>query len=177
MDAKELLDAGRLAAAIEQLNQEVRAHPGDPKLRTFLFEMLCFAGDYERAQRQLDVLGTLDAQAESGTIVYRGVLAAEEARMAVATENRLPAFLLEPPAFASLYLAALHPLREGNAPDDSRRGKNVQWPLSDLLRQSIYSRLAGCEDVNDAERLSHDPIFRLIGSYKNWERGAALTSG
>ena len=35
--------------------------------------------------------------------------------------------------------------------------------------------MAGYEDVNDAERLSHDSIFRLIGSYKNWERGAALT--
>jgi len=59
---------------------------------------------------------------------------------------------------------------------DSRRGKNVQLPLSDLLRQSIYSRLAGYEDVNDAERLSQDPTFRLIGSRKIWERGAALTS-
>src|SRR6202011_5697183 len=43
-------------------------------------------------------------------------------------------------------------------------------------RQSIYSRLAGYEDVNDAERLSQDPTFRLIGSRKIWERGAALTS-
>ena len=47
---------------------------------------------------------------------------------------------------------------------DSRRGKNTQLPLADLLRQSIYSRLAGYEDVNDAERLSQDPTFRLIGS-------------
>jgi hypothetical protein len=37
---------------------------------------------------------------------------------------------------------------------DSRRGKNIQLPLADLLRQSIYSRLAGYEDVNDAARLS-----------------------
>ncbi len=49
-------------------------------------------------------------------------------------------------------------------------------PLADLLRQSVYSRLAGYEDVNDAERLSQDPTFRLIGSEKIWERGAALTS-
>ena len=49
-------------------------------------------------------------------------------------------------------------------------------PLADLLRQSIYSRLAGYEDVNDAERLSQDPTFRLIGSKKILERGAALTS-
>ena len=47
---------------------------------------------------------------------------------------------------------------------DSRRGKNTQLPLADLLRQSVYSRLAGYEDVNDAERLSQDPSFRLIGS-------------
>jgi len=56
------------------------------------------------------------------------------------------------------------------------RGKNTQLPLADLLRQSIYSRMAGYEDVNDAERLSQDPTFRLIGSDKIWERGAALTS-
>src|ERR1700730_3113774 len=59
---------------------------------------------------------------------------------------------------------------------DSRRGKNVQLPLSGLLRQSVYRRLAGYEDVNDAERLSQDPTFRLIGSKKILERGAALTS-
>jgi hypothetical protein len=52
----------------------------------------------------------------------------------------------------------------------------MRLPLADLLRQSVYSRLAGYEDVNDAERLSQDPTFRLIGSEKIWERGAALTS-
>ena len=56
------------------------------------------------------------------------------------------------------------------------RGKNTQLPLADLLRQSVYSRLAGYEDLNDAEWLSQDPTFRLIGSRKIWERGAALTS-
>ena len=49
-------------------------------------------------------------------------------------------------------------------------------PLADLLRQSIYSRLAGYADVNDGARLAQDPTFRLIGSRKIWERGAALTS-
>src|SRR2546426_10861155 len=59
---------------------------------------------------------------------------------------------------------------------DSRRGKNTQFPFADLLRQSVYTRLAGYEDLNDAERLSQDPSFRLIGSEKIWDRGAALTS-
>ena len=44
------------------------------------------------------------------------------------------------------------------------RGKNTQFLLTDLVRQSVYRRLAGYEDVNDAERPSHDPTFRLIGS-------------
>ena len=65
-------------------------------------------------------------------------------------------------------------LIEGHLADS--RGKNIQLPLADLLRQSVYSRLAGYEDMNDAERLAHDPTFRLIGSEKIWERGAALTS-
>jgi len=67
---------------------------------------------------------------------------------------------------------------------DPRRGKNTQLPLADLPRQSVYGRLAGYGDVNDAERLSQDPTFRLIGSEKIFrlrtrdrgERGAALTS-
>ncbi len=59
---------------------------------------------------------------------------------------------------------------------DSRRGLNKKFPLADLLRQSVYSRLAGYEDLNDAVRVSADPTFRLIGSKKNWDRGGALTS-
>jgi type VI secretion system protein ImpE len=113
MDARQMLDAGKLGAAIEQLNQEVRAHPADAKLRSFLFETLCFAGDYDRAQRQLDILGELDAKAGGAAPTYRNALIAERARLAVATEGQLPVFLLEPPPFAALNLAALHHLHEG----------------------------------------------------------------
>ncbi len=58
----------------------------------------------------------------------------------------------------------------------SSRGKNTRIPLDDLIRYSVNHRLAGYEDVNDAERLCRDPTFRLIGSEKIWERGPALTS-
>ena len=56
------------------------------------------------------------------------------------------------------------------------RANNARFSFADLLRQSVYSRLAGYEDVHDAEQLSQDPTFRLIGSEKDWDRGAALPS-
>ena len=56
------------------------------------------------------------------------------------------------------------------------RGNNIQFPLADLFRQSIYSRLAGYEDINDAERLAQDPTFRMLASRERRETRVALTS-
>ena len=43
---------------------------------------------------------------------------------------------------------------------DARTGKNGRYALVGLLRQSVFGRLAGHEDVNDAARLRHDPAMR-----------------
>src|SRR3989442_15896561 len=59
---------------------------------------------------------------------------------------------------------------------DPRPGHNRQFPLPDLFRQSIYSRLAGYEDTNDAERLAEDPTFRMLASRERREASVALTS-
>jgi hypothetical protein len=59
---------------------------------------------------------------------------------------------------------------------DPRSGHNRQFPLPDLFRQSIYSRLAGYEDTNDAERLAEDPAFRILASRERRETSVALTS-
>ena len=64
----------------------------------------------------------------------------------------------------------------GAALSDLRRGKNTRHLLTGLLRQSVYGRLAGYEDVNDAERLSRDPVMRAIVDRKGLERSAASTS-
>ena len=64
----------------------------------------------------------------------------------------------------------------GAALSDLRRGKNTRHLLTGLLRQSVYGRLAGYEDVNDAERLSLDPAMRAIVDCKGLDRRAASTS-
>ena len=59
---------------------------------------------------------------------------------------------------------------------DSRNGRNIQHDMTNLLRQSVYSRLAGYEDVNDAQRLSVDPVMRAVTG-KNKNAASANTVG
>jgi hypothetical protein len=60
--------------------------------------------------------------------------------------------------------------------DDSRTGKNGWHGMSGLFRQSVFGRLGGYEDVNDAERLGRDPAMRWIVGGKAIERQTASTS-
>jgi len=59
---------------------------------------------------------------------------------------------------------------------DSRIGSNICHSMTALLRQSIYSRLAGYEDVNDADRLSIDPVMRQVVGGRAANKQAASAS-
>ncbi|HXM45620.1 MAG TPA: type VI secretion system accessory protein TagJ [Bryobacteraceae bacterium] len=88
MKAKELFQAGRLDEAVRALGAELRDDPADTQRRTFLFELLCFAGDFQRAEKQLDVLGETDPTAAMAVLLYRGVLRAENARQGFFSEKQ-----------------------------------------------------------------------------------------
>src|SRR5215468_2595302 len=112
--AKQLLAAGHLNEAIDELVRQVKANPGDAASRTFLFELSCLAGDWERAERQLDVIGHQSAQAELGVMVYRANINAERERKRVFDEGVQPHFLREPPAYIDLHVEALAQVRRGH---------------------------------------------------------------
>lgn len=83
MSAQVLFQAGELDAAIERLGADLRANPMDVRGRTFLFELLCFAGQYDRAEKQLDVVAGASKESEMGAMLYRSALHAERERQAM----------------------------------------------------------------------------------------------
>jgi len=83
MNPQELYRAGHLTDAIKALSAELRENPTDVRRRTFLFELLCFAGEYERADKQLEVLAQAGPQSEMGVLLYRSALFAERQRQDV----------------------------------------------------------------------------------------------
>jgi type VI secretion system protein ImpE len=80
MNSRELYQAGKLDEAVQALGSELRNDPTDTKRRTFLFELLCFTGDYDRAEKQLDILADAGKEAAMGTLLYRSALQAARTR-------------------------------------------------------------------------------------------------
>jgi type VI secretion system protein ImpE len=150
MDAKELLGAGHLSAAIEQLNQELRAHPTDSRRRTFLFELLSFAGDYERAARQLDVIGHQSATAEVGVQVYRNILTAELSRRRLFSDGLRPDFLFDPPPYMHLHLEAVNRLHERQSAEAKallERSQGSRFPLEGRLAGQSFADFRDADDL------------------------------
>jgi type VI secretion system protein ImpE len=90
MNPQELYREGRLTDAIKALGAELRDNPTDVKRRTFLFELLCFAGEWERADKQLEVLGEAGPQSEMGVMLYRSALFAERQRQDLFERGEFP---------------------------------------------------------------------------------------
>ena len=83
MTADELVRNNNLSGAIQALSEEVRNQPSNARRRTFLFELLCFAGQYDRADKHLNLLAEGSQNAELGGLLYRSALVAERKRQAL----------------------------------------------------------------------------------------------
>ncbi len=77
---REFFESGKLNEAIEALGVELREHPSDVQRRTFLFELLCFAGNWDRADKQLDILAGDNKDKRLGALLYRAAINAERTR-------------------------------------------------------------------------------------------------
>jgi type VI secretion system protein ImpE len=90
MTPRQLLDSGRLKDALQALTAEVRDNPTDAQRRTYLFELLSFSGDYDRAEKHLDVLAQQSQAAAMGALLYRAALHAERLRQQIFGKKEYP---------------------------------------------------------------------------------------
>ena len=115
MNVSELYKAGALREAVEGQVQEVKSAPIDPSKRLFLFELLAFAGDLERARRQIEAVSYRDVDLDAAVAVYGKLLDAEQARRDLFARGVAPGFFGEPAEHLRLRLEAVNRLREGQA--------------------------------------------------------------
>lgn len=114
MKAHDLFHAGKLDEAIAAQVEEVRGNPTDANRRLFLCELLCFTGDLERADKQLDALGHQDPKALPWVAAFRHLIRAEQARQDFYASGRLPEFLGRPEGSTRLQVEASIRVREGS---------------------------------------------------------------
>lgn len=115
MTAAELIQSAQPAAALQALTDEVRAKPGDSRLRVFMAQLLCVLGHWERALNQLDVAAELDALAVPMKQVYGEAIRCEGLRAAVFAGQRTPMIFGQPDEWLALLVESLLRLGAGDA--------------------------------------------------------------
>lgn len=148
-DAKTLLDAGNLSGATEAVLAGVKQNPTDVGLRTFLFELSCFAGDWTRAEKQLDVIGHQDANTMIGSLIYRQCLEAERKRARLFSDGLKPEFLADPPDYVYGLLTANNRIREGNITEAREILDKIEEERPAFSCQANGNQVEDFRDYND----------------------------
>lgn len=111
--AKLKLDERDLGGAIAAAIDSVKKKPTDISTRTFLFELSCFSGDWERADKQLDAIGHQDTKAGMGSMIYRQNLHSEKTRINLFEHSTRPEFISTVPDYVEKLLQAIDLVRRG----------------------------------------------------------------
>ena len=101
------LKGGDPVAALAQLQDQVRAAPADPKLRIFLFQLLCVLGQWERALNQLNVASSLSPDAMAMAQTYDAAVRCEAVRSEVFEGKKSPMIFGQPEQWLALLIESL----------------------------------------------------------------------
>lgn len=119
MNSKDLVAAGKLVEARQQLTQEVKSAPSDSAKRTLLFQVLTFLGEWDKADKHLDMMVSLNPKLETGVQVYKNLTNAERQRKDVLEGKVIPGFLTRTPEYFEFYLVAWENVKQGR-PEEAR---------------------------------------------------------
>lgn len=107
MVVTDILRGADLRQGLEQLRQQVRKQPAEPKYRIFLFQLYCVLGEWQKALNQLNVLREMDAQTLPMAQTYQEAIQCEALRKQVFAGARTPLFFGEPESWLALMVEAL----------------------------------------------------------------------
>jgi type VI secretion system protein ImpE len=162
--ATDAFKAGKLGDAVAAAIEQVRAAPGDRGKRMFLAELLVFAGDLERADKQLDVLFQPDSADLMAVTLFRQLLRGETARREVFAHGRLPEFLTQPSECVRLHLEASIRVRENKLTEAAEL-----LAKAETLRPAVVGTCDGdaFDDFRDLDDLAA-PVFEVITANGNY---------
>jgi type VI secretion system protein ImpE len=150
MTPTELYRAGKLDEAIAAQVQAVKTTPADHGKRLFLFELLAFSGDLDRARRQIDAVNYGQMDLDTAVLNYRKLLDAEAARRRVFREGIMPQFLVPPPEHVGPRLEAVTRLRAGEPAEASKlleQANEAAPPVRGLLNGKPFEGLRDADDL------------------------------
>jgi type VI secretion system protein ImpE len=150
MNPAELHKTGRLAEAIKAQIGEVKANPADHAKRLFLFELLVFAGDLDRARRQIDAVDYSEPELQIALMAYRKLLDAEQKRRQLFADGLKPGSLVETPEHVRLRLEAVDRMRERQPSEAATilaRAQEATPALEGLLNKKPFTALRDCDDL------------------------------
>ena len=162
-EAKLQLDKGNLGAAVDAAVNLVKTNPTNAAGRIFLFELSCFSGDWDRAERQLDVIGHQDPNAMIGAKIYEGNFKAERDRMKYFSDGLSPEFMTGKPPYVDMLMSANNRLREGNDAEARQILDDVEENRPAFGVSVNGEGFSDFRDYNDLTMCLFEVLFR--GSY------------
>lgn len=163
MTPQERIQSGDLEGARTQLVQLVKNHPGDAAARSLLARVLLFLGEWDKADRHLDMAATQNPAAAESLLTCRGLIQAEKERAAVMAGTERPGFLSSDTGFAEVLLGVLNALQSGNADAAAARLAEVAQQRPPLSGTCNGAEFSGIRDTDD--RLRHVVEAFVHGRY------------
>lgn len=149
MTPTDMYRAGGLRGALDAQLQAVKAAPADNGKRLFLFELCAFAGDWDRARRQIDAVTYPDPELAAAVATYRKLIDAEDARAKLFRDGVMPQFLTSPPEWVYPRLEAVKWMIDGNtarAAEAIAASDAAAGSVAATINGTEYSEVRDCDD-------------------------------
>jgi type VI secretion system protein ImpE len=159
-----LFQSGDLSGALGMATDAVRSKPTDVRARSVLCELLCYSGELERAEKQLDAVLQSDPQTMNGVSLLKHLIRSELSRREVYRQGRVPDFVAMPTEPQKKRLEAVLCLRTGHT-EDARRLCDEATELDPELSGQLNDQpFVGIRDLDDLLGPTLE-VFTATGKY------------